>query len=448
MGQSMRSAALAAVLVLGRLCGLAAVAAEPVATTNNRISLSVEQMEITELLKLIAAKRHLNIVASRDVVGQVSVNFYDLPLEAALKAILEVNGYAFTAADGIIHVFKPVSAGPVRTVTRVLNLKYAKSTAVERVLKPLVSEYGSIVVAPARDAVVVTDVPELVAQLEAIVAQLDTQPRQVMIEAQLIEVGDTIKKKKGVNWSNLDKLKIAELAAEKTYKRESVNEDNRHAADVDTLKRTLSSLISLRGGVLSENEFKLVMSFFETYTDSRVVSRPRIMTLDGQEATIIVGTIVPIPLFDFATDTGVRTLSGFQEERVGVELNVTPYINLDGFVTLDINPKVEDITDYITVDGDRQRPIKSTRQAKTSIMIKDGQTVVIGGLLSKTESESTAQVPLLGRLPLLGALFRNNTRDKKTTDLMIFITPRIVDERTKLTPAERAVLDKGKAVNK
>ncbi|MBN2564826.1 MAG: hypothetical protein JXB46_03865 [Candidatus Eisenbacteria bacterium] len=429
------------VVVAASALALGGETASPIETSDDRLSLSVENMEITELLKLIAAKRQLNIVTSRDVAGQVSANFYNLPLDVALREILEINGFAFSRSDSIIRVFKPVTAGSVRTVTRVFRLRYVKSVEVERVLKNLLSQHGRVVVAPSRDALVVTDVPELMPDLEAVITGLDVQPKQVMIEARLIEVGDTIVSKKGINWADLEGLKIAEITAERGYDRDRQHEEDIAGTTVDTLAKTVSSLISLRGGVLSENEFTLVANFFETYTDSRIVSRPRVMTLDGQEATIIVGTIVPVPLFDFASDTGVRTLSGFQDERVGIELKVTPYINMDGFVTLDINPKVEDITDYITVDGDRQRPIKSTRQAQTTVMIRDGQTVVIGGLLSETETESTAQVPVLGSIPVLQYLFRNRTKDHKTTDLMIFITPRIIDDTSALSQSEQTVLE-------
>lgn len=425
-----------ALFLLWTVLGAVVTGAEP-AIENDSITLSVENMEITELLKLLAARHQINIVASREVSGQVSVNLFNLPLETALRAVLQINGFAFERRNGILFVFKAPDPVGSDTSTHLIRLKYAKAADVERVVKPLLSPNGKISAGPTQNTLLVTDEPHVAASLESIIAELDAHPRQVMIDARLVEVGDTLNSAKGINWSSLEGLKVGEITAEKTYQRDKSNTELAKGPDVHALRRTINSLISLRGGVLAENEFTLVLNFFETCTDSRIVSQPRVMTIDGHEASIIIGTIVPIPLFDFATDTGVRTLSGFQDERIGIELKVTPYVNDDGLITLQINPKVEDITDFITVDGDRQRPIRSTRQATTTVMIKHGQTVVIGGLLSEGEHESIARVPVLGKVPLLGHLFRNRVKSRKTTDLMIFITPRIVNGNTPLTQREQ-----------
>ena len=185
-----------------------------------------------------------------------------------------------------------------------------------------------------------------------------------------------------------------------------------------------------------------MLSFFDTLTSTTIVSRPSIRTLDNKPAHILSGQIVPIPLFDFAKDTGVRTLSGFQDEEIGVELTVTPHINEDGYVTLDIVPKVQSIDRFITVDGNEQRPVKNTREAQTTIRIKDGNTAVIGGLTSANTSITVTGIPYLRNLPLIGWLFRNKVNDVETTEMLIFITPRIVlDDQEQLTDGEKRVLE-------
>ena len=129
------------------------------------------------------------------------------------------------------------------------------------------------------------------------------------------------------------------------------------------------------------------------------------------------------------SDANVYPPMSTQLERIGIELKVTPYVNKDGFITLDINPKVEDIKDYITVDGDPQRPIKSTRQADTTVMIKDGQTVVIGGLMRDAIQNSEDKVPVRGDIPILGYLFKHTTKTLQKTNLLIVLTPYVIRDQ-------------------
>jgi type II secretory pathway component GspD/PulD (secretin) len=182
------------------------------------------------------------------------------------------------------------------------------------------------------------------------------------------------------------------------------------------------------------------MRFFETLGDATIVSRPRILTLDNQEAHILVGTVVPFPEFDFAKDTGVRTLAGFTEQEIGIELTVTPYVNRDDYITLDVVPKVEEITGTVLIEGTEQ-PIKSTRRAQTRVTIKDGFTMVIGGLIDDKLRRNNSRVPYIHRLPLIGRLFENKQNDDQKTELLIFVTPTILDEAAPLNAREQQLLD-------
>jgi len=401
----------------------------------NRFDLSVKDMDLGELLKMVAANNRVSIVCSSDVSGKVSVNFFKVTLEEALDAILTVNGLTFERRGNIIYISKPTEEEDVVMVTRTFELAWADPQQVVNLLTDLKSEDGTVTRSGDAVIVVVRDVPQTVDQMAAVVEEIDHKPRQVHITTWVVEIGDTDIKKLGVNWASLDSLKVFEFTGEASYKRTKTNTN----AGVD-FTRSAGTVVDLRAGVLSDNEFSLLLSFFETLSESKVVSEPRLMTLENRPAQIVVGKIVPIPLYDFAQETGTRILSGFQEQSVGTEVLVTPRVHSDSYVTLDIAPKVEQIVDYILVNGEKQRPIVSTRRAQTTVMVKSGDIVVIGGLRDTNHTLQASRVPLLHKIPILGPLFKTKTEDNSATDLTIFIKPELFDENNPLSVEEQELI--------
>ena len=420
--------------------------------TDHNVTVSTRNMDLAAFLELLSVSYKLNIVSPKDVTGKVSVNFYDVPPLDALQAVLEANGYQYvleqTAGRPIIKV-QPITKveGEVPVVMRTFLLSYTTAEDVKKAATALLSKNGSITAATNRNAVVVQDVAESVQRIEELVKTLDSAPRQVMIDAKLVELSKTDVEETGFNWSMFQDMNIADITAEASYARAAEWVDTRvsGAADTDTrnIVTTTGTNVDLRAGILAENEAQLMLDYFDTLTDTTIISRPSIRTLDNKPAHIISGQVVPIPLFDFARDTGVRTLSGFQDEEIGVELTVTPHINDDGFITLEIVPRVESIDRYITVDGDQQRPVTNTRMAETTIRIKDGNTAVIGGLTQSTTTITETGLPGFMDLPLIGWFFRNKTNNVDNSELIIFITPTIVDEdNEKLSDKEKELLKK------
>jgi len=411
---------------------------------DGRFTMSVKDMAITELLQMIAAKYRVSIVSSSDVAGKVSVNFYDVTLEEALDAILTVNGLTFTRRGKVIHIHKPIpeAAPPAPPapgkVTKTFELAYANADDVMKVLSELKGESGKVVKSAERNIVVVCDNPDIIESMAAVVVGLDRKPRQVLITAWVMELGDSDLRKLGVNWASLDSMKFFEFSSEVSAKKGRIDGGQSRYHD---FHYPLATSVDLRAGILSDNQFSLLLSFFDTLSESKVVSEPRVMTQENKPANIVVGTVVPIPLFDFAQESGTRILSGFQDQRIGTEVTVTPRVHESGHITLDINPKVEQIVDYIVVNGEKQRPIVSTRQAKTTVMVRSGDIVAIGGLRDESHSLSGGQVPLLGSIPVLGWLFKNRTRDSRTTDLTIFIRPELFDEDNPLSLDEKTMFE-------
>jgi len=417
---------------------------QPLAAENERFTMNVKEMELTELLQMIAAKYRVSIVCSSDVTGKVSVNFYDVTLDEALDAILTVNGLAFTRRGKVIHVHKPAPVEQPKAAdktTKTFRLSWADPAEVVKVLTELKGESGKVVRSSDHDLVFVQDDPATIDRMAAVVAELDRKPRQVLITTWVMELGDTDLQKMGVNWSSLDSMKVFEFSSDASFENISKGRTAQDLGTAHNFQQKLATSVDLRAGVLSENQFSLLLSFFDTLSKSKVVSEPRVMTIENKPANIVVGTLVPIPLFDFAKDTGNRILSGFQDQKVGTEVIVTPRVHDGGFISLDINPKVDQIIDYIIVNGEKQRPIVSTRQAKTTVMVRSGDTVVIGGLRDESHTLQGSQVPFLHSIPLIGWLFKNKTEDNRVTDLTIFIRPELFNEDIPLSADEQIKFD-------
>jgi len=424
----------AAVLLVVMCCllGPGAHAAEEAAgEPPERFDLSVGDMHLTELLKMVAADHRVSIVCSSEVAGKVSVNFYDVTLDEALDSILTVNGLTYTRRGRIIHVHKPIDVVE-KMITRTFDLHWASPEKMSEILLEIKTEDGAVTHSADSMMIVVQDQPGIVEQMAEVVRNLDRQPKQVLITTWVVELGDSDLEKLGVNWASLDSLKVFDFTGEVGYQRNKANTESG-----TTFTKSASTTVDLRAGVLADNQFNLLMSFFGTLTKSKIVSEPRVMTLENRPATIMVGNIVPIPLYDFAQETGTRILSGFQEQRIGTEVTVTPRVHSDGHITLDINPKVETISEYIIVNGEKQRPIVSTRQAQTCVMVKSGDIVVIGGLRDELHHTAKSHVPLLHKIPLIGWLFKNSSDTNEVSDLTIFIKPELFDDNNPLTLEER-----------
>ncbi|HXF58423.1 MAG TPA: type II and III secretion system protein, partial [Candidatus Saccharimonadales bacterium] len=178
-------------------------------------------------------------------------------------------------------------------------------------------------------------------------------------------------------------------------------------------------------GKLSFEEFNVALDILKQSSTTNLVSAPKITTLDNQEAEIIVGTVVPIARYEHTEQTGALQISGYDEKKVGVRLLVTPHVGPDSTMILAVNPEISEIVEYRGQFN--ERPVTSTRSAQTQVEVRSGETVMIGGLIRTVDMKIERKVPILGDIPLLSFLFRHKTTSKQKVDLMIFITPHLIE---------------------
>ncbi len=325
---------------------------------------------------------------------------------------------------------------------------YSGTAEIIGIVQSMLSEVGRIAVDPRTNKLIVTDVPEVFPQIENILAELDIKPPQILIEAQIVEVTKTSGLSLGFEYGGSDGTLVTftgpsrEITSEYMHgnnnsggklsgwdwifpSNEELNGDSSGSSSSSSSSSS-SDDSSSEGGLLDFTSFQIVLRTLLTRGEAKYLGKPKVVTLNNKTATITTSTDATVGYTQSQSGGGDNTLtvSGAERKRVGLTLQVTPQVNREGYVTLYVQPSYSDVVS----SGFENTMDTTTRAASTLVRVKNGQTVVIGGLLTSRETDQTRKVPLLGDIPILGWLFTSRSTSKSTTDLVIFITPTILAE--------------------
>ena len=416
----------------------AAVAApSPVEET---VEIGYIEADIQNVLRTLAAKAGINLILGDEVTGKITVNLKGVSYEEAMRLIAESKGYACVKDKNVVKIKSRESLDVEPVEMRVHTLSYAKADDVRKTLTSVMTKQGKIEVDERSNTLVLSDTPSSLTKLSQLIEQLDTQTPQVLIEAKFVETTRNPKKDLGVNWggallnhevnaggSVLSDGKVS------TDPKTVVDSNNKPVSGFQWAKAADGSARSpwLAGmGVLDAGSAKLIFSFLSQDNDSELLANPRVVTTDNSKARISIATQYPIPNFSFSEQTASLQISGFEYKDIGIILNVLPRVNKDDFITLDVTPEASSSTENATLQSGGGSavliPIINTRTATTTVLIKSGNTLAIGGLMRQDISDSYTKVPLMGDAPLVGQFFRSKSLSKTKRDLLIFLTPTIV----------------------
>ena len=326
---------------------------------------------------------------------------------------------------------------------------YTTGSTITGIIKSMLSSVGKIAVDPRTNKLIITDVPEVFPQVENILAELDIKPPQILIEAQIVEVNKTSGLSLGFEYGGADGTLASITAPSREFTSELFHGKNTKGGklhgwdwifpasgeidngstktDETTKTSTTTGGNNNEAGVLNLSAFNIVLKALLTRGEAKYLGKPKVVTLNNKTATITTSTDATVGRT--VTDTGSTTATATsttsaERKRVGLTLQVTPQVNREGYVTLYVQPSYSDVV----ASGFDFALDTTTRAASTLVRVKNGQTVVIGGLLTSRETDQTRKVPLLGDIPVLGWLFTSRAKSKTTTDLVIFITPTILAE--------------------
>jgi type IV pilus secretin PilQ/predicted competence protein len=398
--------------------------------SDKKLSLTLDNVPIVAALNMIAKQNDLNLVIAGEVTGNVTVRLQDVDVATALDAVLTANGYNYFLKDNVIIV-KPLSTDAAGEFeSRVITLKYMSPVTAEKAVTAIMSAKGRVTILDRAtqnetgqnsyhaNRIVITDYPNLVNRLVAVIEQIDIPEQSIMIEAKIIETTIDSKLDLGLSWPTTVGARLS---------------DNDNSATTNTTNQWNSAGVydpqngNWAWGKLSVKEVNFILNALEQNGNSRLVSDPRITTLENHEAVFKFETIIPIQTINrFTEGAATSDIVSYEDKEVGISLRVVPRINEGGTITLDVEPRVEDILRYVG-PADNQKPVTASRTIQTRVTVNDGETVALGGLLKENESETIQRVPLLGHIPLIGRwLFSSKSTVKSSTDLLILITPHLL----------------------
>ena len=415
--------------------GLNEVQVEDASTGN--ISVEFKDADINDVFRVLALKGNVNIVADPDVKGLVTVQITDVPWEKVLDVICRTYGYAYEREANIIRVTTLEKQGEENLVTEVFPLSYAKSEDVVAAIAEMKSDRGKIKADTRSNLVIVTDIPTNIYKIGKVIERLDSKTPQVTIEAKVIETAISNTQDIGLKWNASYSAHMSARPTTFPWPSDNVGKTYNNyfpkgndLADFPSVTQPsfpLATTSDFTYGILDGTSFSLLMEAIQSKGNTKILSNPRITTLDNTEATIHVGTDWPIAEYEYKEESGRFVVSGWTYRKYGVLLNVKPTINPDGYITLKIKPEISDKVDEVTFEQSAV-PVISTQTAEATVMVKDGDTLVIGGLLKDKTVTTRTKVPLLGDIPVLGLLFTHKSEEVIKNDLMIFITPHIVGD--------------------
>jgi type II secretory pathway component GspD/PulD (secretin) len=352
---------------------------------------------------MLSRAAQVNILLSSDVAGNISVNLYDVSIDEAIDAIVASAGYGVERRRGSYFVVdreetgKHSPGGP--TQLRTFKVQYSDPEVIAGLLENHLSGYGQVTTLPERRMLVVEDTPHFLNRISQLLKKLDRQPRQILIEAQILEVGLKDSESYGLDW-----VKIFE--------------SSNRIIEVGTQGLSNPGSAGLFLDYFSD-DLELVLDALRTRERLRTLSTPKILALEDQEAETIIGDRLG---YNVTTTIDNVTTTSTEFLESGVILRVKPSVDEQGRILLDIHPEVS--TGSVSDDG---IPNQTTTEVTTTMLVESGKTVFIGGLIKRSASETREGVPVLGDIPGLGLLFSNKGISSINTELVVLITPHILD---------------------
>lgn len=455
-------------------------------TTSDKISLDIKGMDIVDVLKMLATKSALNLVIDKNVVGRVTVFLKDVSPKEALDVILASNNLVARTEGSITRVLTGQDYEQMfgakfydQKETRRVTLKYLKPQDLVVVLNQLKSNIGSVIADEATGCLILFDVKEKNDAMEQMIKEMDApvateafKLNYAKPEAIAAALGDVVTKNISAikadarssqvivtdYVSNLKKVRAMVAGLDERTKEVridakimQVNLNDKTSLGIDweyvlnkkiDIKGMFGQVISTTGNkwtigsaALKEtNDYRAVIEALESVGETKILSSPRLTVANNESAKILVGSKqVYVTTSAVQSQTTTETAESVYFVDVGVKLFVTPTISHDGFISMKVRPEVSSvIQNYKTASGNII-PIVETSEAETTVLAQDGATIIIGGLMKDEKITSVNKIPIIGDIPFLGYLFRNSVDEIKKTELVIFLTCRIVDFDAKPT---------------
>jgi type IV pilus assembly protein PilQ len=418
---------------------------------NGSVTIHAENIELSKLLRLLSIREQVNIISATPLKGTVCVNLYGVTLEQVLDAVLKPSGYDFQFQDGVYLVMKEPELEDYMSpsspqVVRLFRLNYLNHDEAEKFIKPFLSGSGEVIVgekpttglsagldesggvnSASTSIILVKDYVTVLDRVAEALEALDVRPRQVLVEATILEVFLDDSCKLGVDFNALGGIDFSDLNSTSdvysfllsgTASGDQLEDRIWGVRDTGFAPDNPTEGFSF--GILNDKVAAFVYAL-ENVVDTNVIANPKVLALNKQKAEIMIGGRLGYYGTSVVSDGIAQQSVEFLD--TGTQLKFRPFISGEGFVRLEIHPQRSNGV----VDATTGLPSENTSEVTTNIMVKDGDTVVIGGLIEEKDSIIEKSVPFLGSIPVLGRLFKYTENSTERTEIITLITPHILD---------------------
>lgn len=419
------------------------------------VEIHVNDAALVEVLRMLSLQSQKNIIASKEVGGKVTANLYGVTVREALDAVLHANGYAYREKGNFIYVYTAKEIAEIekqerQPVTELFRLFYTPAGNAVNVIKPVLSNEAQVSFsAPAmvgieasqteaggdshsgEEIIVVSDYPENIDQVRKVLKELDRRPQQILIEATIVRAALTEDNALGVDFTVLGGVDFAGITSAGSSTGAALGGailnqpsasgvvDAGYAGAGTGFTGSMPSG-GMKVGLVSNN-IAVFLTALESVTDTTVLANPKVLALNKQRGEVIVGRKDGYLTTTVTESSSVQTVEFLD---TGTRLLFRPFIGDDGYVRMEIHP--EDSSGGL--QGSQNLPFKITTEVTSNVMVKDGHTIVIGGLFRESSTAARGQVPGLGNVPVAGWLFRNQRDQTTREEIIILLTPHIVKD--------------------
>jgi len=410
-----------------------------------KISVEFRDTPIDDVIRTIAKQVDLDIVKGPDVTGNVTATLTDIPLNEALTHILSAYGAGYVASENMIRIVpaSQLTEETEKTVSKVYRIVYADVTEAEKALTKIISKRGSISSNPGTSNIMITDTESKITAIDAYIEEIDRRTAQILVEARIYDVSNTDALDLGIEWrvgrntgygtAASRPVGIGTLATTGGPVSGTLtnNDPFMTGGFTSTTGKATATTGTLDFGFITRHaDIDMLMSAARQKNAAKLLANPRVLVLDNEQATFKAIREIP---YQQLQQGGYQSYGTTEFKEVGVELQVTPHLAKDGLIRLHILPTfsvhVDDVDLALTgTTITMPQPVVDTREADTIALVQDGDTVVIGGLRKEEVTQEISKIPLLGDIPILGALFKFEGEQTINSELVVFITPRVVKD--------------------
>jgi len=446
-----------------------------------KVSMDFESASLKDILKAFSRQTGISFIANDTIENKkITVFLNGVSIKEALSSILDANGFLYEKQEGNVYLIKPGGKAAIRTITKVYRLNYiqvykmslpseptastsnitiigqpaiaeAGSTAfstanapaaseptsgkagqaknIIEVIRSLMSRYGKIVADRRNNSLIITDIPDVFENIEQTIKQLDVEPIQIMIQAEIIETTTDALKRIGLEYGSSSYLAKITYTGQSSTSKPSFPTPFPFTENFikDVYNTNLAASGLFKYGIINISDTDIVLKALAQDDDTKYLSRPRIMTINNESAIISVSANTAIGITSSSVTQTGQSITTAERAETGIVLKVTPQVNDKGDIFMFIEPSVARAQASAFFSTQFMDP--SYRSSSSTVMVRDGDTVVVGGLIQSNNFKTTRKIPILGDIPILGEPFKSRYREAVDTELLIFITPHVVKKR-------------------